>query len=417
MMTEETTEAKALNDLRVLDLADEKGLYCAKIFADMGADVIKVEKPGGDSTRDIPPFYQDIPHRERSLYFWQYNNDKKSITLNLEVTEGQQIFKTLVKTADIIIETYPPGYLDSLNLGYEALKKINPALIITSITPFGQTGPYKDYKASDIVGVAMGGLMSTCGYPDGPPIMPYGGQGYHIVANHAAIATLIALYHKDATGSGQHIDVSMQTAIAQSLEFANIFYLYNKDQVLKRQASRHGSSGIAPDPDRIIGSVIPCMDGFVCTFAHLGPLDWMVADGVAGELQDDPRWQEDPLFRRIPENERYVDERQRAFAMLHTKQEITDGCQADHVCWAKCNTLSDLFSDEHLKSRNWFVEIAHPELGATFKYPGAPYLHQKTPWKAHTRAPLIGEHNLEIYHNELGISKEQLTILCAAGVI
>ena len=240
-MTEETTEAKALNDLRVLDLADEKGLYCAKIFADMGADVIKVEKPGGDSTRDIPPFYQDIPHRERSLYFWQYNNDKKSITLNLEVTEGQQIFKTLVKTADIIIETYPPGYLDSLNLGYEALKKINPALIITSITPFGQTGPYKDYKASDIVGVAMGGLMSTCGYPDGPPIMPYGGQGYHIVANHAAIATLIALYHKDATGSGQHIDVSMQTAIAQSLEFANIFYLYNKDQVLKRQASRHGS--------------------------------------------------------------------------------------------------------------------------------------------------------------------------------
>lgn len=411
-MSGQTEEKTALGDLRVLDLADDKGAYCTKILADLGADVVKVEPPGGEPTRDIPPFYCDIPHRERSLYFWQYNSNKRSITLALETTDGQDIFKRLIKKADIVVETFRPGYLDNLELGYETLSEINPALIMTSITAFGQTGPYKDYKASDIVGVAMGGMMNTCGYPDGPPVMPYGRQGYHVAANHAAIATLIALYYRDISGRGQHIDVSMQTAIAQSIEFSNEFYLYCQ-WVLKRQGSRHGSAGIG-EP---IGNVLPCKDGYICTFGHAGPLDWMEADGVVGTLKEDPRWLEDPAFRRIPENIRYLDERQRAWAMLHTRQEITDGCQNMHISWAKCSTLEELFEDEHLLERGFWIDVEHPEVGATFKYPGAPYILQKTPWKMVRRAPLIGEHNAEIYEKELGFSREELSILGAAGVV
>lgn len=411
-MSEQSEEKTALGDLRVLDLVDEKGAYCTKILADLGADVIKIEPPGGDPTRDIPPFYHDVPHRERSLYFWLYNSNKRSITLNLETTEGQDIFKRLVKTADILVETFRPGYLDGLDLGYGVLGKINPALIMTSITAYGQTGPYQDYKASDIVGLAMGGMMNTCGYPDGPPVMPYGGQGYHVVANHAAIATLIALFYRDMEGRGQHIDASMQTAIAQSIEFGNEFYLYC-GWVLKRQGTRHGSDGIG-EP---ISNVIPCQDGYLCTFGHAGPFDWMEADGVAGTLKEDPRWLEDPLFRRIPENRCYLEERQREWAMLHTRQEITDGCQNMHISWAKCNTLEELFKDEHLLDRGFWVDVEHPELGAAFKYPGAPYVLQKTPWRMKRRAPLTGEHNLEIYEKELGFTRGELCILKSAGVI
>jgi len=411
-MSERVKEKTALGDLRVLDLVDEKGAYCTKILADLGADVIKIEPPGGDATRDVPPFYRDIPHRERSLYFWQYNSNKRSITLALETTEGQQILKRLVKTADIVVETFRPGYLDGLGLGYEALSEIKPALIMTSITAFGQTGPYQDYQASDIVGVAMGGMMNTCGDPDEPPLRPYGGQGYHVAANHAAIATLIALYHRDITGKGQHIDVSMQTAIAQSIEFANEFYLY-RQWVLKRQGSRHGSDGIG-EP---VGYVIPCQDGYLCNFGHVGPLDWMEADGVVGTLKEDTRWLEDPLFRRDPENRRYLDEQHRAWAMLHTREEITEGCQNMHISWAKCNTLEELFEDEHLLERGFWIDVEHPEVGATFTYPGAPYILQETPWRMVRRAPLIGEHNAEIYEKELGFTKEELSILGAAGVI
>jgi len=410
---DEQVEGKtALGDLRVLDLADEKGNFCPKMLADLGADVIKIEPPGGDATRDIPPFYQDIPHRERSLYFWRYNSNKRGITLALEAPGGQDIFKRLVRTADIVVETFRPGYLDSLGLGYRTLSQLNPALILTSITAFGQTGPYRDYRASDIVGVAMGGMMNVCGYPDGPPVIPYGQQGYHTVANHATIATLIALFYRDMEGKGQHIDVSMQTAIAQSLEFSNEFY-FNCRWVLKRQGSRHGADGIG-EP---LGHVLPCRDGYICNYGHIGPLDWMEADGMVGILKDDPRWLEDPLFRRIPENMRYLDERQRAWTMLHTRKEITEGCQNMHISWAKCSTLEELFEDEHLLARGFWIDVEHPELGTTVKYPGAPYVLQRTPWRFVRRAPLIGEHNTEIYQNELGFSREELSGLKAAGII
>src|SRR3990170_3305135 len=159
-----------LSPYRVLDLTDEKGLLCGKILGDLGADVIKIERPGGDPARRIGPFYHDEPHPEKSLFWFAFNTSKRGITLNIETADGQEIFKRLVQTADFVIETFPPGYLAKLGLGYSDLEKINPGIILVSITPFGQTGPYKDWKGADIVAWATGGDMAPWGEPDRPPI-------------------------------------------------------------------------------------------------------------------------------------------------------------------------------------------------------------------------------------------------------
>jgi len=410
-MREIKEEESALGDLTVIDLTDEKGAYCTKIMADMGAEVIKVEKPGGDDTRDLPPFMNNVPDREKSLSFWHYHTNKFGVTLNLETPKGQDIFKKLTQKADIIVESHPPGHLDKLGLGYQELSQINPGLIMTSITPFGQTGPYRDYKASDLVGEAIGGFMASHGYPDQPPIILYGEQGYQIVSNHAAIATLIALYFRDMTGEGQFIDVSMQAAISASVEVFNLVYIYQND-VLKRQGTRHATFGAGE-----MGNLIPCKDGFICTFGSPGPYDWMAADGVAGKLLDDPRWVDDVPFLREPENQAYLRERQIEFAKLHDKEEIFIGCQNMHVPWAKVNNFQDMFEDPQLIDRGFFVEVEHPELETSFTYPGAPYKHSETPWKLVRRAPLVGEHNVEIYTGKLGFSKEELSELAQEGVI
>ncbi|HEX2278239.1 MAG TPA: CoA transferase [Candidatus Tectomicrobia bacterium] len=174
-----------LTGLRVLELADEKGQFCGKLMADLGADVIKIEPPGGEHTRIVGPFLDDIPHRERSLSFWHYNTSKRGITLNLETPEGRGLFRRLVPTADVLLETSPPGYLPSLGLGYDELSRLNPRLIVCSLTPFGQTGPWRGYQSSDLLQLAAGGQMGCCGYdpedvPAAPPIAPGGGNAWHI---------------------------------------------------------------------------------------------------------------------------------------------------------------------------------------------------------------------------------------------
>ncbi|MFC2010644.1 CaiB/BaiF CoA transferase family protein [Chloroflexota bacterium] len=208
-----------LSPYRALDLTDEKGLLCGKILADLGADVIKIERPGGDPARNIGPFYHDEPDPEKSLYWFAYNTSKRGITLDIETTDGKEIFKQLVKSADFIIESFPPGYLDSIGLGYSALEKIKPDIILISITPFGQTGPYKDYKTSDIVAWAMGGEMAPFGDPDRPPIrISHHSQAYLHAGTDAATGALAALYHRWTTGEGQQVDVSVHESVAQCTE-------------------------------------------------------------------------------------------------------------------------------------------------------------------------------------------------------
>ena len=211
---QETTETKSLlAPYRVLDLTDEKGLLCGKLFGDMGADVIKIECPGGDPARNIGPFYHDDIDSERSLSWFAFNLNKRGITLNIETDDGRELFKSLVKTADFLIESFPPGYLDQLGLGYASLETINPRIIMVSISPFGQTGPYAHYKAYDIVGMAMGGMMQICGDPDRPPVRITYPQAYLFASAEAVVGAMAAHYYREATGEGQHVDISMQQCI------------------------------------------------------------------------------------------------------------------------------------------------------------------------------------------------------------
>ncbi|MGH8056216.1 MAG: CoA transferase, partial [Candidatus Entotheonellia bacterium] len=220
-----------LTGLRVLELADEKGQYCGKLMGDLGADVIKIEPPGGERTRTVGPFLDDLPHPERSLSFWHYNTSKRGITLNLQTGEGKHLFQRLIATADIILESYSPGYLPSLGLGYDELSRLNSRLIMCSLTPFGQTGPWRDYQMSDLLHLAAGGQMGCCGYDpedmhEAPPIAPGGGNAWHMGGHFAYMSILAAVCYRDVTGEGQYIDASIHEACALTTESNVPIYIY-----------------------------------------------------------------------------------------------------------------------------------------------------------------------------------------------
>ncbi len=209
-MAEKRHSVGMLSPYRVLDLTDEKGLFCGKMLGDLGADVIKVEKPGGDSARKIGPFYQDDPNPEKSLFWFAFNTSKRGITLDIEKPEGQEIFRKLIESTDVVVESFPPGYMDKLGFGYSELGKINPGLVMVSITPFGQTGPYRDYRTSDIVAWALGGYLYDFGDDDRPPIrISHHSHAYLHAASEAATGAVMALYYREITGEGQHVDVSI----------------------------------------------------------------------------------------------------------------------------------------------------------------------------------------------------------------
>ena len=287
-MTPETAPA-ALDDIRVLDLAGEIGQYCTKLLADLGADVIKIEPPGGDPVRRLPPFLSDEDGADKSLYWLNLNTNKRSMTLDLENPEDRTTFEKLVATADVVVETYQPGYLDSLGLGYEGLSKLKPDIILTSITGFGQTGPHAKYKAPDIVGVAMGGIMWLAGDPQDPPNVPPWKQGYISASIHAAGGTLTALYHRDVTGEGQHVDVSMQESLSIAQETAMQTW-----DMIEALRTRNAHRGIIPIDVPGIGPY-ECRDGWV--FGYVGSpagatwgdlLAWMIEEGKAEDLADGP---------------------------------------------------------------------------------------------------------------------------------
>ena len=242
----------ALSGYRILDLCDAPGVLCTKILADLGADVIKVEPPAGNATRYRGPFYQEQTDPEKSLFFWYFHTNKRSITLDLATPTGQALLHRLLATADALVETFPPGYLDGLGLSFRHLRVLYPRLVMTSITGFGSTGPYSHYQAPDIVGLAMGGLAYLCGEPDGPPVPPGGLQGYHLAALNGAAGTLIALWHREVTGQGQHVDVSMQAAVANALETTHQTYDFNREIRTRCGHRREGAAYI-----------LPCQDGYV----------------------------------------------------------------------------------------------------------------------------------------------------------
>jgi len=234
-----------LDRLRILELADEKGHFCGKLLGDLGADVVKIEPPGGEPNRHIGPFLDDVPHPERSLSFWHYNTSKRGITLNLDTVDGRLLFRRLAATADVILETFRPGFLASLELDYDSMCKQNSRLIMCSLTPFGQTGPWRDYLSSDLLHMAAGGEMASSGYdeadvPNAPPIAPGGGNARHMGGHFGYMAIMAALVYRTVTGQGQYIDASIHKACALTTEAAIANYVYRGEMLRRQTGAVHG---------------------------------------------------------------------------------------------------------------------------------------------------------------------------------
>jgi crotonobetainyl-CoA:carnitine CoA-transferase CaiB-like acyl-CoA transferase len=407
-----------LGPYRVLDLADEKGLFCGKLLGDLGADVIKIERPGGDPARMIGPFYHDDPNPEKSLFWFAYNTSKRGITLDLESRDGQDIFKRLVGTSDIVVETFAPGYLDRIGLGYATLERTNPKVILVSITPFGQSGPYKDYRSPDIVAWAMGGYMYTIGDPDRPPVrISHHSQSYLHAGGQAAQGALMALYGRELTGSGQHVDVSIQDSAARCTpERVTEAWDFRKVVV------HRGGMG----PGIRVKRMWPCKDGYVSAFFWSGPdakrwnsplIGWMKEEGMADEFLTDLDWDTFNLQKLDQATYDRLATPVGRFFMAHTKAELLAGAARHNAQLYPVSTTADIVQNPQLAARGYWTEVDHPELGIKITYPGSFARTSEAPPGIRRRAPLIGEHNSEIYETELGISHQKLSQLSQAGII
>lgn len=401
----------ALEGLRVLDLAGPIGVYCAKLWADLGADVVRVEPPGGDAARRIGPFYEDTPGPERSLFHWHFNANKRGITLDIEKPDGQELFKRLAETADLVVETFQQAYLGTLGLGYEQLAASNPRIVLTSITPFGQTGPFRDYLGEELIGQAAGGLLWLCGWPDRPPVMMGGWPAMHQASAEAAAATLVAIEALEQTGQGQHVDASLQGGLPLSL-MASIAEFHATGQQRTRLGDYH------PGP---LNGMFACSDGHADFRFRARPgrweriVAWLDSVGLAEDLGEE-RWRE-TAYRRQPENQRHIDQVFQHFIVRFTREEAMDVGQRTGIEVGAVYTAEDLLHDPQLEARQFFQPLEHEDLGRSFLYPGAPYVLGETPWRLRRRAPLLGEHNVEIYEGELGLSRQELASLRAAEVI
>ena len=423
-MDKEKQEA-VLSGYSILDLTDDKGHYCGKVLADLGADVIKIEPPGGDPSRNIGPFYRDIPDPEKSLYWWAYNTSKRGITLNLESDQGKDIFRRLVKNADAVVESSPPGYMDGLGLGYTALSEINPDIVVTSITPFGQTGPYKDWKADDLVGWAMAGQAYVTGDDDRPPCQISFPHGYLVTGSHAASGTLAALYYRECSGEGQHVDVSMQEAVLWTTLILVQFWDIMKINLFRAGSRR--SMGTA-----LFRLAFPCKDGHVGFLVAGGQLasitmppliKWMAEEGMLGAFEDKKDWEARDWIEKVDAmalTQETVDAWENSlltFFATKTKAEIYEKAREKSMIIYPVSTTKDLAENVQLKTRDFYVGVEHPELGETITYMGSPYKMTVDSWSIRRRAPLIGEHNKEIYDGELGLSQADMRLLKEAGVI
>ena len=404
-MAADAVSPSLFGDIVVLDLSSTiRGMHCAKMFGDYGAEVILVEPVGGSPTRNIGPFAAGREDRETSLHFAHHNRNKKSITLNLETTRGQELLRDLARNADLLVEDWPVGALAAFGLGYEQLHALNPRLIVCSITGFGQAGPYAHYKTSNIVEDAMSGLMSITGPVDKPPTMTGGQQAEHATGMHAAYASAAALLYRDLHGIAQHIDVAAQECVANMLENAVEQYTYT-GVVRKRAGSRHGTAWPC--------TVLPCKDGYVgmcCTQAK-------EARGAA-LLAEDEELANDPVLQNQFERRARADElepRLIAGYMRYGKAELFHRGQELGCPIGMTSDARDLATDPHLNEVGFFAEFEHPVIGR-YKDIAAPVYFTETPGVMRSSAPLLGQHTAEVL-SRLGFDEAELSALHADGVI
>jgi crotonobetainyl-CoA:carnitine CoA-transferase CaiB-like acyl-CoA transferase len=393
----------ALSGVKVLDLSEDiAGSFCARLLADYGAEVLKLEPPGGASLRRLGPFHHDDPHPEKSLFFLLLNLNKKGATLNLTTAAGQTILKRLAQHVDVIVETYRPGYLDLLGLGYHQLSPINPALIMTSITPFGQDGPYSQYKGEEIVEYAMSMIMSISGVQGREPLKHGGFQAQYEGGLFGAGATSMALFAQMNTGQGEHVDVSITECIASTMMATQTIYPF----IGGSQARRRAVGNEFENP-------MPCKDG------------WIIVQAGGGAT-----WEDLANFFQAPEllEPRFADRAQRTRngaemdrVMLNAikdreKWELFPRAAAARMLFGLVQTPSELADCPQLASRNFYREVDHPVIGK-IKVPAELFKLSQTPYRLRMPAPTLGEHNQEIYVEGLGYSRQEFVRLRQLNVI
>ena len=418
-----------LAGLRVVELCGEEGAFAGKLLADMGADVVKVEPPGGDKTRTYEPFLGDEAGQERSLHFWHYNTSKRGLTLDIESEAGLEILCKLIGDRDMFIESLGPGRAVALGLGYEVLVRGHPELIMASLSPFGQSGPRAEEQATDLTILAGAGPSWSTGYDDHslPPVRGGGNQGYQTGCHFVVMSALVALLHRDNTGQGQFIDVNMHAASNVTTEAASYTWLVAQDTV-QRQTGRH--AGVNPSmPTQVL-----CGDGrYVNTGVPARRPDdyrrvreWLIEIGLEDEFEETLLLEEGAKRERLDLSKIAEDpevaaifgagrEAMNFLALNMSAFEFFSGAQKRGFQVGIIYSPEEVLQDPHFIDRGFPVEVEHEELGRSFVYAGAPYKFARTPWKAR-RAPLLGEHN-EAVLGEIGVDAGEIERLRGDGVV
>src|SRR5215469_6261497 len=395
---------QALSHLKVLDLTHYlAGPFCTKLMAGFGAEVIKVEKPRtGDGLREVGPFYQGIEGRERSIPFLWLNTGKKSITLNINSPEGREILSHLICDADILIENFAPGVMERFGFGFDAVHRLQPRVIMTSIKNFGQSGPYADYKAEEITEYAMSGLMQLTGRPDRPPLCCGPAMSQYTAAIQAYFATVLAIWQREITGVGQHVNVSIRESNLDNVEVALTEYLHT-GKVPNRNSDEHA---LVP------WKLYPCKNGYAAIIG--GPMrHW---PGAVSMFEN--TWLMNPDLQHMGGRIKHraeVGEAILPWLAEHEKKEIYEAGQRRGLAFGYLADADEIFHSPQHQARSFFVSVDHPSTGPQ-PYCGAPFRSSVNSWRL-ARAPLLGEHTEAIITQTLGYTREDLARFRAQGVV
>lgn len=390
--------------MMVLDLGDYiSAPYCTCLFADYGATVIKLEPPEGDTARHAGPFPQDTPNPEKSGLFLTLNTNKKGATLNVNTSDGRNILRELIANAHLLVHNYSPGYLESLDLSYSALQRINPNIVVTSITPFGLDGPYRDFQATDLVAFALTNRMSLHGMAGREPLNYAPDVVWFQVGSTAAAASVAAVFQSIATGSGRQVEISAIEAMSGNVDARTVFQQYTG------RSFQRGSAGVGYP-----AGAYPCSDGYILFAANGERFFRRLCQAIGRpDVLTDPRWA-DPDTRLNHEDE--FNAILLPWLLQRTKREVFTVCQDSGVMCAPVNNTEDLFEDPQLASRGYFTDVDN-WLAGRIAQPGPPFKMTETPWSIRSPAPMLGQHNEEIYCNYLGYSKSDLVLLRSMGVV
>ena len=404
-------EGVLLPPYRILDLTGPEAVFCGKLLADYGADVVKVEPPGGDPTRNKAPFIGDEVGIARSSYFLFYNTNKRSVTIDIDTPKGQELFKKLAKTADVLIESFPVGHMESKGLGFDSLNAINPSLVMASVTPFGQTGPWSGYQSSDLISLAASGFMQITGDPDGPPLRQGNEQSHFPGAQYAAAAIMGALFYRDMQGGGgQYIDVSQQEAM--------ITYYTDAHPALAWMQRGENVTRVGTNSTLVIPlGAYPSSDGWISA-GIITPREWenlsqwmYEVTGNEEILNDDYKGGNQD---RAPFND-IITALVIDFTTRFTSEELFHQGQERNLVFIPVNTVSDLLVDPQLEASNFWFDIDHAEAG-TLRYPLGVFDSEEVSPTTNP-APHLGQDNEAILGGELGLSQSELSSLRSQGVV